>query len=84
MTCEGAVTKRPRRVVRKYKIRGVWRLELACGHTAFALISEAHREGLVRFCYPCDRYSRIVTSTETRFKVSDKGSRIPIKDHELE
>ena len=84
MTRDGVVAKRPRRAVRKYKIRGLWRLELACGHTAFSLISETHREGLARFCHSCDRYARILSSTESHFKVSDKESRIPIKHHEAE
>lgn len=70
--------------MRKFKIRGVWRLELACSHTAFALISETHREGLVRFCYICDRWTQITSSVESRFKVADKPSRTPMKYHQGE
>lgn len=76
--------KRPHRLVRKHKIRGIWRLKLSCGHEAFSLISEPHHASLTRWCYPCDRWVRILTSVESRFKIADKASRNVMKDHEHE
>lgn len=84
MTCEGAVAKRPRRSTRKYRIRKIWRLELACNHIAFAVAGEPHAVDLARFCYVCDRYVVIVNELESTFKVSNKASRISIKHHEPE
>lgn len=52
----------PRR--RRRVRRPLWRLELACGHTAFSLPNEPHQEGLARFCYACDRYVRIDVADE--------------------
>lgn len=77
-----------RRVVsrpsRKYKLRKVWRLELACGHVAFGVAGEACRSGLARFCYACDRYVMISNELESTFKTSDTSSRTPMKNHEVE
>lgn len=78
------VVARPRRSTRKYRIRKIWRLELACVHVAYAVAGEPCTKGLARFCYICDRYVLIVDELESTFKTSDKASRIPIKHHELE
>jgi hypothetical protein len=75
-------TERPRR--RQLTARVMWRLELACGHTAFATNDETHRAGLVRFCYAHDRYVRILTADEFSFKTSNVSSRTPMKNHEVE
>lgn len=84
MTCSDAVAKRPRRSVRKFKLRGIWRLGLSCGHEAFSLIGEPHHVGQKRWCYPCDRWSKIWTSDESHFKIADKGSRTLMKNREAE
>lgn len=84
MNCEGAVAQRPRRPIRKYKIRGIWRLELDCHHTAYSLISEPHHEGFARFCYVCGQWVVILSSIESRFKVSDNPPRTSMKNHGLD
>lgn len=84
MTCDGAIAKRPRRPVRKYHVRKIWRLELACGHIAYGVAGEACSKGLARFCYGCDRYVMISNELESTFKTSDKSSRISINHHEPE
>lgn len=53
----------------------MWRLELACGHTAFAIEGEAHVAGLARICYACDRFVRIVDSTEFKRPSTVKKTR---------
>lgn len=66
---ENARSSRRARQPRKTRTRTIWRLELRCGHTAFGLAAEPHREGLVRPCYPCGGYVRILVSTPTMFKI---------------
>lgn len=83
---DAAPRKRRRRPAKERKTRRrlIWRLELACGHTAFALAAEAHVEGGLRFCHVCDQFAEVASSSSTEFKVPDVPSRMAIKHHEPE
>lgn len=61
--------------------RSIWRLELACGHIAFALSGDPHHTGRGYFCHACDTHERIEDSKASTFKVGrgrGAGRRQPV------
>lgn len=59
--------------------RPIWRLDLACGHTAYALEREPHGTGSVYFCHVEKRLARIVDSGAAHFHVPVNRARRPIR-----